>query len=912
MLQPPVSSPVFSRDLPVNPPGWLEALEQGLWPPSQLLILTNLSGTEQTRLLTVAQRGPLPLVLVEPESDVAAELRSRALAVLPLEHLNESLLAALRRDWQQRQRIAELEPRAVELDRRQGLSRELQLPPDPCHHLDFVASGLPGGLYQSRLEVDGRFWFNYISPAARQFFGLEPDQVTLPGEALGQLVVVEDLERVQAAILKAATELSLFRELIQMVGLHGQIYTMESIARPYREPDGAVQFMGVVIDRTVETSMRQQQDRLGRELHVRHQLQEQLLELIPSSYSIFNLATRTLEAIPVSNLESSFGCAKGERPTDFWASLLHPDDREAMEEALARTFTLADGEIATSELRYRNAQGIYFPIRTWTQVLERDDSGQPLRIATISADLSRLRHMESQLAQARDALDLVLMSSGSSYYCFPMDPARTGFQAYMSANLFRALGLSPDAEPTEALKILMERMHPEDRGWFDQTLASLREEGQTWNNLYRRLDSAGEYRWYQDQGSVIRDRDGVLYYQGISFDITEYKQTQEALEEASRAKDRFLAQMSHELRTPLTAMLSLCENLESGIYGQLPPAAARKLEGLQQSGRHLLSLIEDLLDFGRIASGEMLCIRSDVDVESFCRRTLELVRPLAADKDVRLRLLASLGDHQASLDERLIRQLLVNLLQNAIRFSSRGDRIDVEVDWRPSDDATQAPTLVLAVSDQGPGIDPQLQQRIFEPFFQGPPPPGETERGTGQGLALVKRIADLHGGTIELDSAPGRGSCFRLVLPPAAAEPQTAEPQVICTTRPVTEPKRDVSILLAEDDAIIAMAIADSLGSRNYRVSVASCGVTALTMFSELCPDLLILDVQMPNLSGLEVIRRIRALPVGRNVPILAMTAYAHPNDQDAIRQAGASDYLSKPIPFARLLERIEVLLRCA
>ena len=185
----------------------------------------------------------------------------------------------------------------------------------------------------------------------------------------------------------------------------------------------------------------------------------------------------------------------------------------------------------------------------------------------------------------------------------------------------------------------------------------------------------------------------------------------------------------------------------------------------------------------------------------------------------------------------------------------------------------------------------------------------------------MRQITALHGGTVELESAVGQGSCFRVVIPASVTIPETpvtsAPPASLDAALHLRsagagapEPVGEAPLLLlAEDDRIVAMAVADSLRHRGYRVTVAECGVTALAMFAEQRPDLLILDVQMPNLSGLEVVHRLRALPEGRDVPILAMTAYAYEQDWLKLMEAGADAYISKPLVFSQLIEQIETLL---
>ena len=387
----------------------------------------------------------------------------------------------------------------------------------------------------------------------------------------------------------------------------------------------------------------------------------------------------------------------------------------------------------------------------------------------------------------------------------------------------------------------------------------------------------------------------------------------EALARATRLKDEFLASMSHELRTPLNAVLGVSEVLCEGIYGPLNEQQLKSVRTIETSGRHLLDLINDILDLSKIEANKSELEIGTVAVDALCQASLQLVRPMAIKKQLQVSVTLDSVVTEIQADERRVKQVLVNLLTNAAKFTPEGGTIGLEV----VGDAERG-AVHLTVWDNGIGIAQEDMDRLFEPFVQLDSSLSRGHAGTGLGLPLVQRLAEMHGGSVSVESTAGEGSRFTVSLPwqetsqntksfgLRAPEPSLVEPQ---RAAPDSQPL----ILLAEDDEINVYTLLDYLEANGYRVIVARDGNEAIDLAKSNGPDLILMDIQMPGTDGLEATRRIRADadPLTRlstsltDTPIIALTALAMPGDRQRCLTAGANEYLTKPVNLRQLVRVI-------
>jgi PAS domain S-box-containing protein len=450
--------------------------------------------------------------------------------------------------------------------------------------------------------------------------------------------------------------------------------------------------------------------------------------------------------------------------------------------------------------------------------------------------------------------------------------------------------------------------HPDHVDRVVEKITRCFQRGEVWDDTFPLRGRDGEYRWFLSRAVPIRDASGaVSRWFGTNTDITESKLLEAELAlardqalESARMKSEFLANMSHEIRTPMNGILGMTDLV---LETELDPQQREYLGMARTSGRALLALLNDILDFSKIEAGKLELETVDFDV----RESLEnLLKPLglrAKQKGLELRveIAADVPEHLVG-DPMRLRQILLNFVDNALKFTAHGS-ITVKVAAEPPRAGEQV--LQFSVADTGVGIPVEKQSVIFEAFAQVD---GSTTRnygGTGLGLAIASQLIARMGGEITLDSVVGQGTTFRFTacfgtaqrLGTVPAAPLAAGAEEIKTGH-------GLHILLAEDNAINRALATGILKKRGHSLVHAMNGREALEIAGTGTFDLILMDVQMPEMGGFEATARIRAteLGTGRHTPIIAMTAHAMTGDRERCLAAGMDDYLAKPLEKAELL----------
>ena len=402
----------------------------------------------------------------------------------------------------------------------------------------------------------------------------------------------------------------------------------------------------------------------------------------------------------------------------------------------------------------------------------------------------------------------------------------------------------------------------------------------------------------------------------------ELKAMNEALAHLDKLKDEFLANTSHELRTPLNGIIGIAESMLDGAAGSLTPKQMYNLSIVVSSGQKLANLVNDILDFSKLKHQELHLNLKPVDLRAITEIVFSLAQPLANRKTLALVNQIPPDVPLVRADEGRIQQVMHNLVGNAIKFTEEGS-ISVSA-------SVQADMLAVTVTDTGIGIPLGKFETIFQSFEQVDASTTRTYGGTGLGLSISKQLVELHGGTIQVESELGQGSCFTFTLPlvsesgdeleaSQAAETELVSKRLLLEVEAVQTPtseelaeNKDFNILVVDDDLVNVQVLTNYLSLQNYGVVQAFDGLEALEAMEEVEPDLVLLDIMMPRMSGYEVCQKIRTRHPANELPIVLLTAKDQIKDLLAGFEAGANDYLTKPFDKNELLARVKTHLRLA
>jgi PAS domain S-box-containing protein len=425
----------------------------------------------------------------------------------------------------------------------------------------------------------------------------------------------------------------------------------------------------------------------------------------------------------------------------------------------------------------------------------------------------------------------------------------------------------------------------------------------------------GSTIWASISARRVVDEDGrPLYDEGSFVDITERRQRQEAerereaAESANRAKSEFLAKMSHEIRTPLNAILGFADILE----GNMDDGTQRShLSVIKSSGSNLLQLINDILDLSKIEAGRMEIVRTAVDLRSLTSELLSMFSVSAGRKGIDLRAVVAPDiPNFLMLDRARLRQVLFNLIGNAVKFTTKGN---VEIRAMVGNTSTSNLwELRIEVHDTGPGIEAGALELIFESFHQHRSSRTSTVEGSGLGLAISKSLVELMNGVIRVESTPGVGSVFRLILPDTVASIPVGSDDGLEAGVPITEAAlvfKPASLLVVDDLEVNRQLVVEALKDSPLRILESDNGQSAVAMAGTHRPDLILMDIKMPGLSGYEALALIRRHSAPE-VPVIAITAAGMKEDILNIKAAGFDDYLIRPFNKTQLHQKLARFLK--
>ena len=792
-----------------------------------------------------------------------------------------------------------------------------------------ITRAIPVGTYTMELPAGETLAkFSFMSERFLEITGLNLEEARANPLQAFACVHPEDYEEwVRINVNAFNRKVHFFGETRLFVNGETRWITAESFPRSL--PDGSMIWEGVLIDITerknYERALEQANNEITRinqalenrveertaELEQSRAQFQRLVEDIGDNFVIFSHTfPEGILTYASGGVESVFGVSRDYVLGRPWMESVQWVPEDAARVQALDLMALETGNIETFEMRFTHPRG---ELRT-LKVVEhyvRNEQGLMIAIEGIAEDITTAKQMVQELAN-REAQFRILVETANDIV-YTLDPQ--GHFTYLSPNVEDILGYHPQ----ELVGIhFAEVIHADDLAACEAVFCAVMGGERRRGLEYRVRHKDGGWRWHMTSAAPQLDENGeIKAFLGLGFDFTARKEAETQLQalnqelaRANRLKDQFLAAMSHELRTPLNAILGMTQSLREGVYGALGNRALNSLETIERSGAHLLELINDILDFAQIEAGYLTIHPSPVSITALAESSLLMVRPQAQQKNLALGLRLPPRLPLFNLDERRLRQALVNLLGNAVKFTPSGGSVTLEIEYLPPAPGEEVSQLYFQVRDTGIGIAEADQERLFQPFVQIDSALNRQYEGTGLGLALVKRLAELHNGGVTLESQVGLGSCFTIWLSVPAVAGSLEQPVAIAAPETlVARNGKPPLVLVAEDNAANALSIQHYLEGNGFAVVTAENGQAALDLAQSARPDCIVMDMQMPILDGLETTRRLRQNLDFQTVPIIALTALVMEGDCERCLAAGANEYLSKPVKLRELVNKIQQLL---
>jgi PAS domain S-box-containing protein len=563
-------------------------------------------------------------------------------------------------------------------------------------------------------------------------------------------------------------------------------------------------------------------------------------------------------------------------------AMIHPEDEPSYVEAVRRALEPSGSGELHLDIRVRHPDGTQRWVEITGRVQFEGEARRPVRLAGVAVDITQRKQVEEALRQRTLQNEALINEAPLGMFVIDAD--------------FRMRQVNPVAVPVFAgipntvgmdLEELLRRLWPQD--FADQAVAQFRRTLVTGESyiapelVEQRLDRGvtEAYEWQIHRMPLPDGRPGVVCY---FRDISAHVMARNRLEAADRQKNEFLAMLAHELRNPLAPIRNAGE-----LLSRLLPATPRGqavVDMLKRQVSVLVRLVDDLLDVSRITQGRIVLKRRPVLLAEIIAQAMETVEPLIQEKQHKISVV-SYRPLRVYADPTRLVQCVVNVLTNAAKYTQPHGMIRVET-------AEEAGEAVLTITDDGPGISSDLLPHIFDLFVQSERTLDRAQGGLGIGLSLVKRLIDLHGGRIAARSpGPGEGSIFEIRLP---LSKQNIEP---ARESPLAMPR--ARILVVDDNSDAADSLGSLLQLEGHTVVVTYTSIDALARLCEFKPDIVLLDIGLPEIDGYEIARRIRSSPHNRHVRLIALTGYGQAEDRQRATTSGFDAHLVKPVEFSAL-----------
>lgn len=759
--------------------------------------------------------------------------------------------------------------------------------------LEGIANNIPGAIYRVRYFPDETNQIDYVSDRIQDIIEVSPEFLYEDFDNFVNLIHPEDRD---TFIEQLTDTINNFTPLFwegRIITPSDNLVWIQLRSQPQRYPDGSIVRNGVVIDITAKKEA---------ELAL-EESQENFRQFAENIDDIFWMIEPGMtELIYVSSAyEKIWGRSREEvkaNPRNL-INGIHPDDRNLVQEAISQPIlSKQDTEyrIVRPDGEIRWLRDRAFPIK--------NQQGEVYRVAGIAQDITQEKKAQQEIVRNQELREVIFNEAADAL--FLIDPETLtildyNYQAlvmfgienknYLRGKVANCLYQGNFSEIETILK--------EKEVWQEELILNKIDNTQFWGDVtWKQIEITGN-TMYLVRVTDINERKSFEQELKTANECLEV--TNQELTRATRLKDEFLASMSHEIRTPLNTILGISEGLSEGSFNSLSEAQKQAVNTINTSAKHLLGIINDILDLAKIQSGKITLSFGYPSIQSLCENSLSVVRQEAQKKRIKLESNFKTGCTTIHADELRIRQVLINLLSNAIKFTPEGGKVTLEV----TEDKNKE-NIVFSVIDTGIGISQERMEQIFEPFVQLDSKLNRQYSGTGLGLSLVRRLSELHGGEVTVESQLGEGSTFSVKIPYTEVCLISNDVYPNLYSQRITDFSVTPLVLLISADTGKNETTCSYLEASGYDVATVTEADQLSATIKEITPQVIVIDIESFSSTGITLIKKLRDVPAVNQTAIIALLASDMETQEEDISAIGGNSCLIKPIRLRQLLNQIQ------